>query len=147
VATQFSRLLRHAWVTVRLFLFPSHHTGNIFHTHINELIKLLFCLDINFNSMFKRNTYTDHMVRYTQRLTRLLLYIHLNIQCFGKQTTHGNCLTVFKHDSREGTINTGTQLTSGSGGTQGPQRAEGGIKTAEAKERERETERGRDLFG
>jgi hypothetical protein len=24
----FSRLLRHAWVTVGLFLFPGHHTGN-----------------------------------------------------------------------------------------------------------------------
>jgi hypothetical protein len=29
VATHFSRLLRHAWVTVGLFLFPGHHTGNI----------------------------------------------------------------------------------------------------------------------
>jgi len=28
VATYFSRLLRHAWVTVGLFLFPGHHTGN-----------------------------------------------------------------------------------------------------------------------
>jgi hypothetical protein len=27
VATRFSRLLRHAWVTVGLFLFPGHHTG------------------------------------------------------------------------------------------------------------------------
>jgi len=27
VATNFSRLLRHAWVTVGLFLFPGHHTG------------------------------------------------------------------------------------------------------------------------
>jgi hypothetical protein len=25
--TDFSRLLRHAWVTVGLFLFPGHHTG------------------------------------------------------------------------------------------------------------------------
>jgi hypothetical protein len=30
VATQFSRLLRHAWVTVRLFLFAGHHTGNLY---------------------------------------------------------------------------------------------------------------------
>jgi hypothetical protein len=29
VATHFSRLLQHAWVTVELFLFPGHHTGNI----------------------------------------------------------------------------------------------------------------------
>jgi len=29
VATHFSRLLRHAWVTVGLFLFPGHHTGEI----------------------------------------------------------------------------------------------------------------------
>jgi hypothetical protein len=27
VATHFIRLLRHAWVTVGLFLFPGHHTG------------------------------------------------------------------------------------------------------------------------
>jgi hypothetical protein len=27
VATHFSRLLRHAWVTVGLFLFPGQHTG------------------------------------------------------------------------------------------------------------------------
>jgi len=27
VATHFSRLLRHAWVTVGLFLFPGHHTA------------------------------------------------------------------------------------------------------------------------
>jgi hypothetical protein len=29
VATHFSRLLRHAWVTVGLFLFPGHHTGKL----------------------------------------------------------------------------------------------------------------------
>jgi hypothetical protein len=29
LGTHFSRLLRHAWVTVGLFLFPVHHTGNI----------------------------------------------------------------------------------------------------------------------
>jgi hypothetical protein len=29
VATHFSRLLRNAWATVGLFLFPGHHTGNI----------------------------------------------------------------------------------------------------------------------
>jgi hypothetical protein len=29
VATHFSRLLRHAWVTVGLFLFPGHHTGKM----------------------------------------------------------------------------------------------------------------------
>jgi hypothetical protein len=29
MATHFSRLLRHAWVTVGLFLFPGHHTGKI----------------------------------------------------------------------------------------------------------------------
>jgi hypothetical protein len=27
VATHFSRLLRHAWFKVGLFLFPGHHTG------------------------------------------------------------------------------------------------------------------------
>jgi len=29
VATHFSHLLRHAWVTVGLFLFPGHHTGKV----------------------------------------------------------------------------------------------------------------------
>jgi hypothetical protein len=28
MATHFSRLLRHAWITVGLFLFPGHHTGD-----------------------------------------------------------------------------------------------------------------------
>jgi len=35
VATNFSRLLRHAWVTVGLFLFPGPHTG------IPDLITLI----------------------------------------------------------------------------------------------------------
>jgi len=35
VATHFSRLLRHAWVTVGLFLFPGHHTGII----VTQLVK------------------------------------------------------------------------------------------------------------
>jgi hypothetical protein len=30
VATHFGRLLRHAWVTVGLFLFPGHHTGILY---------------------------------------------------------------------------------------------------------------------
>jgi hypothetical protein len=29
VAIHFSRLLRHSWVTVGLFLFPGHHTGKL----------------------------------------------------------------------------------------------------------------------
>jgi hypothetical protein len=33
--THFSRLLRHAWVTVGLFLFPGHHTGT--EKHLDEL--------------------------------------------------------------------------------------------------------------
>jgi hypothetical protein len=36
MATHFSRLLRHAWVTVGLFLFPGHHTGGII-TNLNNL--------------------------------------------------------------------------------------------------------------
>jgi hypothetical protein len=31
VATYFSRLLQHAWITVGLFLFPGHHTGKPSH--------------------------------------------------------------------------------------------------------------------
>jgi hypothetical protein len=33
VATHFSHLLRHTWVMVGLFLFPSHHTGKSVHYH------------------------------------------------------------------------------------------------------------------
>jgi hypothetical protein len=36
--TNFSRLLRHAWVTVGLFLFPGHHTRNMY-TFIYYLFK------------------------------------------------------------------------------------------------------------
>jgi hypothetical protein len=36
VATHFSRLLQHAWVTVGLFLFPGHHTG-IFRHLLDEI--------------------------------------------------------------------------------------------------------------
>jgi hypothetical protein len=40
--THFSRLLRHAWVTVGLYLFPGHHTGKVFWCIIiNILCKLL----------------------------------------------------------------------------------------------------------
>jgi hypothetical protein len=38
VATHFSRLLRHAWVTVGLFLFPGHHTGNKIRNTCRNLI-------------------------------------------------------------------------------------------------------------
>jgi hypothetical protein len=41
VATHFSRLLRHAWVTVGLFLLPSHHTGN---TVSSSLLLLSNCV-------------------------------------------------------------------------------------------------------
>jgi hypothetical protein len=42
--THFSRLLRHAWVTVGLFLFPGHHTGNA-QKQITKwlIINSLFC--------------------------------------------------------------------------------------------------------
>jgi len=42
VATHFSRLLRHAWVTVGLFLFPGHHTGSalIQQVQISEWLQL-----------------------------------------------------------------------------------------------------------
>jgi hypothetical protein len=33
LGTQFSRLLRHAWVTVRLLFNPGHHTGNKLYIH------------------------------------------------------------------------------------------------------------------
>jgi hypothetical protein len=36
-ATHFSRLLRHAWVTVGLFLFPGHHTGNFHFLYYHEV--------------------------------------------------------------------------------------------------------------
>jgi hypothetical protein len=37
VATHFSRLLRHARITVGLFLFPGHHTGNIL-TQLHQIL-------------------------------------------------------------------------------------------------------------
>jgi hypothetical protein len=37
VVTHFSRLLRDAWVTVGLFLFPGHHTGK----SVTYLVKIL----------------------------------------------------------------------------------------------------------
>jgi len=39
VATHFSRLLRHAWVTVGLFLFPGHHTGKWLHLLVTLCLK------------------------------------------------------------------------------------------------------------
>jgi hypothetical protein len=42
LGTHFSRLLRHAWVTVGLFFNPDHHTGQLCYIHIridhNELL-------------------------------------------------------------------------------------------------------------
>jgi hypothetical protein len=40
----FSRLLRHAWVTVGLFLFPGHHTGSPI--LMTTLMLILFCLNL-----------------------------------------------------------------------------------------------------
>jgi hypothetical protein len=37
LGTHFSRLIRHAWVTVGLFSNPSHHTG---HTRTSEILKV-----------------------------------------------------------------------------------------------------------
>jgi hypothetical protein len=42
VATHFSRLLRHAWVTVGLFLLPGHHTGNIIYYYKSNVGHSLF---------------------------------------------------------------------------------------------------------
>jgi hypothetical protein len=48
VATHFSRLLRHAWVTVGLFLFPGHHTGIQIVTSLHQWLKsshfIRFCI-------------------------------------------------------------------------------------------------------
>jgi hypothetical protein len=46
--THFSRLLRHAWVTVGLFLFPGHHTENVVQTSLTNitfspLINVWYC--------------------------------------------------------------------------------------------------------
>jgi hypothetical protein len=38
VVTHFSRLLRHAWVTVGLFLFPGHYTGNSWYNYRNKFL-------------------------------------------------------------------------------------------------------------
>jgi hypothetical protein len=39
VATHFSHLLRYAWVTVGLFLFPGHHSQAILSDHDNTRIR------------------------------------------------------------------------------------------------------------
>jgi hypothetical protein len=39
MATHFSRLLRHAWFTVGLFLFPSHHTGSCMRNMLCIILK------------------------------------------------------------------------------------------------------------
>jgi len=46
VATHFSRLLRHAWVTVGLFLFPGHRTGNRWVYNIKIGLKETGCEDM-----------------------------------------------------------------------------------------------------
>jgi hypothetical protein len=51
VATHFSRLLRHAWVTVGLFLFPGHHTGSISHSECSNL-DVLLSFPFNFSLKF-----------------------------------------------------------------------------------------------
>jgi hypothetical protein len=45
VATHFSRLLRHAWVTVGLFLFPCYHTRSIVISEMNIFCHLHFPLN------------------------------------------------------------------------------------------------------
>jgi hypothetical protein len=42
VTTHFSRLLRHAWVTVGLFLFPGHHTGMIVTQFVKKILLSLW---------------------------------------------------------------------------------------------------------
>jgi hypothetical protein len=48
--THFSRLLRHAWVSVGLFLFPGHHTGSYIWYRI-KFIRLIF----NYHSLTVTN--------------------------------------------------------------------------------------------
>jgi hypothetical protein len=44
LGTHFSRLLRHAWVTVGKFLFPAHHTGKSY-IFVGFISYLLLCTD------------------------------------------------------------------------------------------------------
>jgi hypothetical protein len=69
VATHFSRLLRHAWVTVGLYLFPGHHTGSLF--------LIILC---NFSLFFKADI--SHWVRSK-----------CDTVCEAVKTTHQTCAT------------------------------------------------------
>jgi hypothetical protein len=58
VATHFSRLLRHAWVTVGLFLFLDHHTGNSDYSTYNRYTQqhidtYRFCSTLNYSATWR----------------------------------------------------------------------------------------------
>jgi hypothetical protein len=73
VATHFSRLLRHAWVTVGLFLFRGHHTGNA------DIKKVTFFkwVDINKCNKYyceaKKKQITAHSYEYLRYMMSNLL--------------------------------------------------------------------------
>jgi hypothetical protein len=50
VATHFSRLLRHVWVMVGLFLFPGHHTGNCALSQLSSYPNAILNLSLFTNS-------------------------------------------------------------------------------------------------
>jgi len=60
VATHFSRLLRHAWVRVELFLFPGHHTGKL-----TSMIGLENVINVSHRESF--TSYTNILCVFYQR--------------------------------------------------------------------------------
>jgi hypothetical protein len=60
VASHLSRLLRHTWVTLGLFLFPVHHTGNRYYVSKFNV----FCRHKPFTRTAKSNTKGKHIFLY-----------------------------------------------------------------------------------
>jgi hypothetical protein len=75
LGTHFSRLLRHAWVTVELFFNPGHHTG----LHLNSVkTNLRVWTQTVFLCSHQRSvTYTDHQPRHYLAG----VYVKLRLKC------------------------------------------------------------------
>jgi hypothetical protein len=86
--THFSRLLRHAWFTVGLFLFPGHHAGKcgslaarirVYATQVSCPLKIYLCCNFDIHAPIHANlspkiytTESDHVeARYTSGIWEL----------------------------------------------------------------------------
>jgi hypothetical protein len=79
VATHFSRLLRHAWVTVGLFLFPGHQTGITGTKEAREFLqyKTLVTTVFAIAAKIKRRPYGQHNGLHNHHHHNQLLLPHL----------------------------------------------------------------------